>query len=315
MLCPKCGNYNGDSESTCIKCGTALPKVLQTLSTSGAGQPSDVTNFYKAIIGPKNQAYYLRHFQRFDAKGKAGITWHWPAFFVTFLWLLYRKMWLHAMLEWLLPVIVIIPVVIIAATLGEPGTYVAVLLYIAVVTLLPPLFANALYYRHCKKIIAESRVSSPDLQWQLGQLSGKGGTSNGVMIFFLIFVFIAIIGILAAIAIPQFVLFKNKAAVSQAVYTGKSATEHVTNYYLQNKGLPSNIEETGFNNPLPQSVKKIRLDSQTGVITVTMANQLNDKSLLFSPYTNTDNQIVWKCSSNDINEVYLPNECKTTGWK
>lgn len=34
---------------------------------------------YKAVIGPKNQEYYLRHFERFDAAGKAGATWNWSA--------------------------------------------------------------------------------------------------------------------------------------------------------------------------------------------------------------------------------------------
>jgi type II secretory pathway pseudopilin PulG len=255
----------------------------------------------------KNQDYYLRHFQRFDAKGKAGISWHWPAFFVTFLWLLYRKMWLHSLLEWLLPLIMIIPAAIIAAVLGEQGVYVAVLLYIAVVSLLPPLFANALYYKHCKKKIAESRASSTDLQWQLGQLSGKGGTSNAIMIFVLIFVFIAVIGILAAIAIPQFVAYRNRTSTAQAIQAGKSATEYVTSYYYQNNQIPFDIKESG---PLPRSVKNIRLNSQTGIITVTMANELDGKSLLFIPYSNTDNQITWKCVSDDIQEMYLPKECR-----
>jgi type II secretory pathway pseudopilin PulG len=312
MLCPKCGNQNGDTASTCTKCGTTLPMIVQNAAASGTELFPDLTNFYKAIIGPKNQDYYLRHFSRFDAKGKAGITWHWPAFFVTFLWLLYRKMWLHALLEWLLPLIMLIPAVIIAAVLGEQGVYVAIPLYIVVVSLLPPMFANALYYRHCKNKIAESRASSTDIQWQLGQLSGKGGTSNAIMIFVLIFVFIAFIGILAAIAIPQFVAYRNRASLSLAVNAGKSATEYVTNYYIQNKQIPFDIENAA---PLPRSVKNISLDSQTGIITVTMANELDGKNLLFIPYSNTDNQITWKCVSDDIQEMYLPKECRRAEMK
>jgi hypothetical protein len=308
MFCPKCGNQNGDTASSCTKCGTALPKIAQSLSPSGTEPSSDLTDSYKAVIGPKNQDYYLRHFSRFDAQGKAGITWHWPAFFVTFLWLLYRKMWVHALLDWMLPLILAIPVGIISAVLGEQGLYVAIPLYIAVLLFLPPMLANALYYRHCKKKIAESRTSSNDAQWQLGELSGKGGTSNAVMIFFLIFIFIAVIGILAAIAIPQFVAYKNRASLAQAVQTGKSATEYVTNYYYQNKQIPFDIKESG---PLPRSVKKISLDGRTGIITVTMADALFDgKNLLFIPYSNKDEQITWKCVSDDIKEVYLPNECK-----
>src|SRR5690606_28271216 len=47
---------------------------------------------YRAVIG-RNAEYYLERFRGFDAAGKAGASWHWPAFFITFFWLLYRKMW------------------------------------------------------------------------------------------------------------------------------------------------------------------------------------------------------------------------------
>jgi type II secretory pathway pseudopilin PulG/ribosomal protein L40E len=312
MLCPKCGNQNGDTASTCTKCGTALAPITQGLSTSSVRQPPDIIDFYKAIIGPKNQDYYLRHFLRFDANGKAGITWHWPAFFTTFFWLIYRKMWLNALLYWLLPFVMLIPVLIIAAMFSETGAYLAYPLYLAGIFFLPPMYTNALYYKHCKKRIAESRSSSNDVQWQLGELSGKGGTSNVVIIFVIIISLVAIIGILAAIAIPQFITFRNRASTAQAIQAGKSATEYVTNYYIQNKQIPFDIKESG---PLPRSVKNISLDAQTGIITVTMANELDGKSLLFIPYSNTDNQITWKCISDDIQETYLPKECRRSEMK
>ena len=54
---------------------------------------SDREALYKAVLGPKNQAYYLRHFARFDAAGKAGLSWNWAAATFTFIWFLYRRMW------------------------------------------------------------------------------------------------------------------------------------------------------------------------------------------------------------------------------
>lgn len=43
------------------------------------------------MIGPNRQRYYLEQFARFDARGGIGASWNWPAFFVTFFWLIYRN--------------------------------------------------------------------------------------------------------------------------------------------------------------------------------------------------------------------------------
>jgi hypothetical protein len=42
---------------------------------------------------------YLPRFRKFSARGadRFAMTWHWPAFFVTFWWMLYRKLYLWAL--------------------------------------------------------------------------------------------------------------------------------------------------------------------------------------------------------------------------
>jgi len=75
----------------------------------------DPEEFYRTVIVPKEQDYYLSRFAKFDGNGKAGASWHWPAFFVSFYWFLYRKMWFNALLYFLLPYIVLSILGIIAA--------------------------------------------------------------------------------------------------------------------------------------------------------------------------------------------------------
>ena len=188
MFCTQCGNANNETAKFCLSCGAAMqagalgpanvPSTSASTARSGeAGFGIPEEEFYKAVIGQKNQNYYLRRFARFDEAGKAGVTWHWPAFFVTFYWLLYRKMWLNAFLYFIAPYVIMIPVGIVAAIAGIPGrgdSIIAVgnLIFLGAVFLLPPMFANALYYRHCKKKIAEVRASAGEVQRQLGELSG-----------------------------------------------------------------------------------------------------------------------------------------------
>lgn len=53
---------------------------------------------WRAFLGPRSQVY-LDHFARFQQAGEAFVaTWHWPGFFATGWWFLYRKLYLWAVL-------------------------------------------------------------------------------------------------------------------------------------------------------------------------------------------------------------------------
>src|SRR3954465_13885390 len=68
---------------------------------------------YEAAIGP-NSGYYLKYFEAFDS-GESKASWHWPAFFVTSFWFLYRKMWLWGILSLLWPYILFFVLGIVSA--------------------------------------------------------------------------------------------------------------------------------------------------------------------------------------------------------
>jgi Tfp pilus assembly protein PilE len=316
MFCQQCGNANDIAAKFCSGCGSALPQAIQNAPAphTEINTQDNPEEFYNAIVGSKNLGYYLNHFSQFDNNGKAGTSWHWPAFFVTFYWFLYRKMWLNALIYFLLPYLVMIPMGIVAAMAGKSSdTIIGIgyLLYLVGTFLLPPMYANALYYKHCKKKILEVGASSHDLQRQLGELSGKGGTSNVALIVVVVFAFVAIIGILAAVAIPAYSDYTTKARMAGAVTFGTSVTETVANYYYQHQQAPSSLAEAGFVAPLPPSIKEISVNGQTGVVTLIMANSpIEGKTLLFVPSLDENKQINWKCMSQEIKDNYLPNQCR-----
>ena len=317
MLCPKCSVSNAVSAKFCSACGFALSQVgpAGTAPPTGTSTSTASEEFYRAAIGPKNQDYYLRKFVRFDGAGKAGASWHWPAFFLTFYWFLYRKMWLNAAIYFVLPYVALMLLGAVGATGGKSVDGVvgfAYVIYLAAMFILPPLYANALYYRHCRQKIAEVRASSSDPQRQLGELSAKGGTSHVVLIIVLVLGFVAIIGILAAIAIPTYHGYTIRARLLEAASLGNRAAESVANHVYQHGEIPSSLEAAGFVATLPPSVKEIGVNSQNGVVVVTMAvAPIADKSLLLVPSLDADNRIAWKCTSEDISEKYLPRECRT----
>ncbi|NCP39691.1 MAG: DUF2628 domain-containing protein, partial [Rhodoferax sp.] len=53
---------------------------------------------YRAAIGPRQTDYYLKRFTQFESSGKAGLSWNWAAGALTFNWMLFRKLWLPAVI-------------------------------------------------------------------------------------------------------------------------------------------------------------------------------------------------------------------------
>lgn len=274
---------------------------------------NNLEEFYEAVIGAKNQNYYLRYFRRFDDNGKIGFSWHWPAFFITFYWLLYRKMWLNALIYFLLPPVALILIAVVSAITGTYSevrlSYWQVLIALCLF-ILPPLYANAIYYKHCRKKIVQASTSSQNLQRKLGELSAKGGTSHAALIIVIFFVFVAI-GTLTAIAIPAYQDYTIRVRMAEATSIGNVASELVSNYYYQHQTFPVSLKEAGFEETLPASVREIGFDRKNGVVRLTMANApIDGKVLLLVPSTIENNKISWKCMSQNIQNKHMPSQCR-----
>lgn len=316
MHCPQCGSSNDDSAKYCAHCGQALTQGSRDLSQAPSEKAAvaDKTDLYRALIGPNNQSYYLNVFERFDRRGRAGMSWHWPAFFVTFYWFLYRKMWWSALGYLVLPYVAAFFLAMIVALLGIDsdvtalGIYVS---YLAGIWLLPALCANELYYKQCNRIIARVKARSTNDQRVLGELAGRGGTSNVAIFIVIVVATIALISILAAIAIPAYQEYTVRARVSEAYATGDLAAQSVGHYFREHQVVPASLEAAGFSTSLPSSIKDISLDSSNGLVIMTMANQvIEDKHLVLVPSLDSDGQVNWTCMSRDIPERYLPKRCR-----
>ena len=309
MFCPRCGSSNDDTAKLCVSCGRALP------AAATPPEPASDQQYYAAVLGPDSQEYYLDHFSRFDDEGKTSPTWNWSAFLVTFYWLLYRKMWVHAAIYLALPFTlwglfwvvgaVAGSLVGIVGSLGSFG-------YAAVVLIVMPMYANALYYRHCRKMIATVRATTQDMQAQLAELAGKGGTSHAAYIFIWAVNCVAVIGVLAAIAIPAYQDHEARTRMAQALTVGRDATAYVDGYFDQYRSVPRNLNAADFMSSLPPSVKEVSVDNQTGTVTITMkgGKAIEGKSLKFVSAIAGGDHLSWTCMSDDIQDRYLPQECR-----
>jgi len=154
-LCSQCRQENLDDANFCHQCGTAFATSAATPDTATAAV-ADIPGLapmggdealWRQFIGP-NADRYLAQFKKFSSNGqpKFALSWNWPAFlFIPFLWFLYRKMYLHAFVYAVGPVI---------------STYLTGDLTAGIVwSIMAGATANYLYYWHCKEQIAEIKKS------------------------------------------------------------------------------------------------------------------------------------------------------------
>jgi len=155
---------------------TMAERSVSSRAATGETAPDAIRT---AIIGERNRDYYLRRFARFDARGKPGASWSWPAFFFGYVWLLYRSMLAYAAaylgivwaLLWLagdptrFHLLLFPPGMLWRAVFNEEYLLVSDLLYCVLGYVAFPLWANALYYVHVRRRAAklEERHAGPSV--------------------------------------------------------------------------------------------------------------------------------------------------------
>jgi len=276
---------------------------------ANAGGHADDDELLAAFIGPKNAHYYSGAFHAF-ARGE-NVKWNWPAFFVTFPWMLYRKMWLYA-LGYIIGLHLLMQIVFLFGGVSPSSQFLLSIIVFFVVT---PLFATRLYYAHARGKIGsiKMRTSSPEEQ-QL-EVARAGGTSVvGIVVGVLILFVPAVGGIIAAISIPAYNDYTVRAQVSEGLNLSGGAKAAVTEYYLDQGELPADNATAGLT-PAEQIqgkyVSSVRVEN--GEIFVTYGNDANAKIygqwLTLHPEV-SDGYVNWSCFSPSIRRKDLPAACR-----
>lgn len=156
------------------------------------------------------------------------------------------------------------------------------------------------------------------------QLKARNTKQGGFTLIELMIV-VAIIGVLAAIAVPQYQNYVARAQVSEAISLASSAKTAVSEYYMTNGDFPADNDIAGLSDAGDISGSYVSSVSvgDNGVITTTMAGDgasvvgaLQDTTLRFTPSDTDENQsgsITWACgpgATTPIPTQYLPASCR-----
>ena len=145
----------------------------------------DTAYLYRAAIGPRGQDYYLRHFARFDGEGKTGASWNWAAYWTTFNWLVYRKMW-----GWALAYVaalsglalLVFGVGKLVLNYSDTSAILVSLLLLTLAFVVPGLYANGWFYTHCNEKITAALRQTPDLKQAATTLAAEAPDNRRLLL-------------------------------------------------------------------------------------------------------------------------------------
>lgn len=173
--CIKCGNQLAEDSNFCSRCGNKISDGNEKVKSEILIDMS-ADKELELFVGEKKQNYYAPKFQKFaEPANKQYTSWNVAAFFLTFFWLAYRKMYVLAigMSAGFFIITEILP-----DNLATPlGIAVGVFL---------GLYGNKLYYDHSQKEINRIKSNTADVNLQHKIIAGKGGTSISFAILFAI---------------------------------------------------------------------------------------------------------------------------------
>ncbi|MFL6624776.1 MAG: M48 family metalloprotease [Sulfurifustis sp.] len=126
-----------------------------------------------------------------------------------------------------------------------------------------------------------------------------------------ILIVVAIIGVLAAIAIPAYQDYMNRAHVVSAVGEAEQAKTAVLQYAVKNRAWPSSNRDAGIDEAGGVGAMKHRVEIRDGgVIAVAWTNPGNARaSLTYTPHVK-NGQLYWECATEGLSEKQVPPDCR-----
>jgi hypothetical protein len=298
--------------------------MAQSATPSPSGVSISDEALWRAAIG-KRSDYYLPCFAKYDQGGKSFPSWHWPAFFtalffVASLWALYRKIWGGAVLFFLIPILVLAPLLFVAEILapGNQAARSAANWFGAVLAwVLPATLANGLCYRRIKARVQKARTRYADTTAQVAYLTAQGATSSAAAAVAIIpFVTVVVVGILAAIALPAYEDYVTRAKVSEALTALEPLKLRIELGWNENNTFPRDLDLRAMRSVLgARYVEDVRFDSDNGIITVVFGGfdqrlNLNGKSIQWVASLEVGQPMHWACRNVDAPPRFLRSDCR-----
>lgn len=124
---------------------------------------------------------------------------------------------------------------------------------------------------------------------------------------------VAIVGILAAVALPAYQDYTIRAQVAEGLSLADGAKVVVAEYQANHGSLPADSTAAGYSGATGKYVTGTAIAN--GVITATFGGSANsnltDSTISLTPTVTSTGNLSWNCTSSAA-QKYLPSSCTTT---
>ena len=122
---------------------------------------------------------------------------------------------------------------------------------------------------------------------------------------------VAIIGILAAIALPAYQDYTIRARVSEAMVLGSGAKATIGENIANAGGLIDATSCRGVTDTTVATANVASMTCVTGVVTLTTTAAAGGVTITLRPGVNADNNVTWVCAvGSAAGNKYVPAECR-----
>ncbi len=122
---------------------------------------------------------------------------------------------------------------------------------------------------------------------------------------------VAIIGILAAIAIPAYQDYTVRARVTEGLSMASAAKLAVSETTMTNSALPASQAATGYiTPPATPNVSSITV-GVGGIITITFTAAAGNGTIVMTPSITANGDVTWECKGGTLLPKYRPASCRS----
>lgn len=122
---------------------------------------------------------------------------------------------------------------------------------------------------------------------------------------------VAIIGILAAIAIPAYQNYTKRSHVTEGLSLAGGAKTAVTEYYSSNGKWPTSNLQAGIATTITGNAVRSVVVSNSGTITVTYNTKADAGKTIVLKGSDSSGAVQWNCTGGDLDAKYRPSNCRS----
>ena len=123
---------------------------------------------------------------------------------------------------------------------------------------------------------------------------------------------VAIIGILAAVAIPAYQDYTVRAQVTEGLSLASAAKTAVSEYFATNGSLPTSNASAGIATSQSISgnhVDNVNIENAGSIVVTFSANAISGEDIILNPET-AGGRVSWSCSGGTLDAKYRPSSCR-----